>query len=162
VDAPSPLAGDPLLPSVGDRVSPGASAPDGGDADVPGGDFPPDGGPAGLYPASTGGDALSPGAVASPAGSRGPLTAASPAAPLSCSPNPVTGVATVSFKLEKAGRVYLAVYDLSGRRVATLAGGSYAAGCHAASWNADVPTGVYIYRLQAGDRVAVKKVVVAK
>jgi hypothetical protein len=32
----------------------------------------------------------------------------------------------------------------------------------AAYWHAYVPTGVYIYRLQAGDRVAVKKVVVAK
>lgn len=32
----------------------------------------------------------------------------------------------------------------------------------AAYWHANVPTGVYIYRLEAGDKVAVKKVVVAK
>jgi len=40
--------------------------------------------------------------------------------------------------------------------------GFHAAGEHAAYWRADVPTGVYIYRLRAGDKVAVKKVVVAK
>ena len=40
--------------------------------------------------------------------------------------------------------------------------GFHAAGEHTACWRADVPTGVYIYRLQAGDKVAVKKVVVAK
>lgn len=88
--------------------------------------------------------------------------AAAPASLLACKPNPVTGAASITFTLEAPCAVNLAVYDLSGRRVATLADGSYAPGEHAAYWQADVPTGVYIYRLQAGDKVAVKKVVVAK
>jgi len=90
------------------------------------------------------------------------LAAAAPATPLACKPTPVTATATISVNLEKPSRVSLAVSDLSGRRVATLAEGVYAGGEHAAYWHANVPTGVYIYRLQAGNRVAVKKVVVAK
>jgi hypothetical protein len=160
-DAPSPTAGDRVSPSAGDRPSPVAVAPKGG-ADVPGADLPPDSGPVLTSPTNAGGDSLSPGAAVAPFELREPLAAAASASPLACSPNPVTATATISFKLGAPSRVHLAVYDLSGRRVATLAEGSFGAGDHAASWRADVPTGVYIYRLQAGDRVAVKKVVVAK
>jgi hypothetical protein len=155
--APSPAARDYLSPTVRDYNSPVAHAPEGGGADLP-----PTDPPALTSPTNPGGDRLSPGAAAAPLERRGPLAAAASASPLACSPNPVTAAATISFKLEAASRVHLAVYDLSGRRVATLAEGPYAAGNHAAYWRADVPTGVYIYRLQFGDRVAVKKVVVAK
>jgi hypothetical protein len=139
-----------------------ALTPEGGGVDVPGADLPPTDAPVLTSPTNSGGDWLSTGAAAAPLERRGPLAAATPAASLACSPNPVTATATISFKLETPSRVYLAVYDLSGRRVATLAEGPYGAGNHAAYWQANVPTGVYIYRLQAGDRVAVKKVVVAK
>lgn len=99
--------------------------------------------------------------AAAPFGRGGPLAVAS-AEPLSCSPNPVRCAATITFKVEAPCRVNLAIYDISGRRVATLAEGPYAAGEHSASWQADVPAGVYIYRLRAGDDVAVKKLVVAR
>ena len=158
----SPSAGDYLPPIAGDRPSPVALTPEGGGADVPGADFPPHNDPVLTSPTNSGGDWLSPGAAAAPFERRGPLAAAASASPLACSPNPVTATATISFQLETPSRVYLAVYDLSGRRVATLAEGSYGAGDHAAYWRADVPTGIYIYRLQAGDKIAVKKVVVAK
>ena len=159
---PSPSAGDYLSPTVGDYPSPFARAPLGPGSDAPGADVPPTDAPGLTSPSNLGGDSLSPGGAAAPFERRGPLAAAAPASPLACKPNPVTATATISFKLEMPSRVSLAVYDLSGRRVATLAEGSYAAGEHAAYWHANVPTGVYIYRLQAGDKVAVKKVVVAK
>ena len=38
----------------------------------------------------------------------------------------------------------------------------YDAGEHAVSWQADVPTGIYIYRLDAAGKVATRKLVVAK
>jgi hypothetical protein len=36
------------------------------------------------------------------------------------------------------------------------------AGEHAVEWQADVPTGVYIYRLDAAGKVATRKLVIAK
>jgi hypothetical protein len=84
-----------------------------------------------------------------------------PSCIISYGPNPVTASARITFKLEAPGAVRLAVYDLAGRRVATLAEGHYAAGEHAVSWRADVPTGIYIYRLEAAGKVAVRKLVVA-
>jgi hypothetical protein len=91
-----------------------------------------------------------------------PLAPAAAAAPLSCGPNPVASTARITFTLDVSCAVRLAVYDLAGRRVATLAEGRYDAGEYAVTWQADVPTGVYIYRLEAGDKVATRKLVVAK
>jgi hypothetical protein len=64
-------------------------------------------------------------------------------------PNPLTSGATFGFDLPAASRVDLAIYDLSGRRVATLASGETAAGRHVEFWNARddrggrVPAGIY-------------------
>jgi hypothetical protein len=160
----SPFTGLPLSPSIGEYQSPSAGdypspvASSGGGADTPGDDSAP---PSAATPAAFGGDSGSGRAAAAGFGRGGPL-AATPAEPLSCSPNPVSCAATITFKVEAPCRVNLAIYDISGRRVATLADGPYAPGEHSASWQADVPAGVYIYRLRAGDKVAVKKLVVTR
>jgi hypothetical protein len=66
-------------------------------------------------------------------------------------PNPFNGATALRFDLAAPGGVELAVYDLLGRRVATLAEGRLAAGAHRARWQpaAAVASGVYIVRLQA-------------
>jgi len=59
--------------------------------------------------------------------------------------------------------VRLEVFDLLGRRVATLAQGNYPAGFHAVTWDmrdaggSAVRPGVYAYRLVAGDFRARRK-----
>jgi len=64
-------------------------------------------------------------------------------------PNPLSAGATFAFDLPKSAHVDLAIYDLSGRRVATLASGKLVAGRHAEFWNARdahggrVPAGIY-------------------
>lgn len=64
-------------------------------------------------------------------------------------PNPLSTGATFGFDLPQPARVDLAIYDLSGRRVATLAAGEMGAGRHAEFWNARserggrVPAGIY-------------------
>ena len=64
------------------------------------------------------------------------------------SPNPSAGAVGVSYFLPKSGAVELAVFDIVGKKVATLAGGMMSAGRHDVSWNgASVAAGVYIYRL---------------
>lgn len=66
-------------------------------------------------------------------------------------PNPFNASTTVSFTLEHAGRVRVDVFDLLGRRVATLAEGAYTRGGHHVAWQADgLSSGVYLVRLTAG------------
>ena len=54
--------------------------------------------------------------------------------------------------LSKASKASLVVYDMTGRLVAELLDGSLRAGSHSVRWNAsNLPSGVNVYRLQAGD-----------
>jgi hypothetical protein len=50
-----------------------------------------------------------------------------------------------------------------GKEVATLADGVFPVGTHNVSWDAaNMASGVYIYRLQAGDQVMVRKMTLMK
>ena len=68
-------------------------------------------------------------------------------------PNPFNPVTTIRFSVPQAGRVTLAVYDVLGRRVATLLDEVLAAGAHSVSWDArddlgqSLASGAYVYRL---------------
>ena len=63
-------------------------------------------------------------------------------------PNPSAAAVGISYSLPKPGEVELAVYDIVGQKVATLAAGVMSAGRHEVSWNgASVAAGVYFYRL---------------
>ncbi|MCX6840701.1 MAG: T9SS type A sorting domain-containing protein, partial [candidate division WOR-3 bacterium] len=64
------------------------------------------------------------------------------------SPNPSAAAVGISYSLPKSGEVELAVYDIVGHKVATLAAGVMSAGRHEVSWNgASVAAGVYFYHL---------------
>jgi hypothetical protein len=68
-------------------------------------------------------------------------------------PNPFNPSTTISFTLATSDHVTLAVYDLTGRHVATLVDGMRTAGSHEVTFSAgNLPSGVYIYRLQSSDR----------
>jgi len=55
--------------------------------------------------------------------------------------------------LPKAGNVQLRVYNLAGKEVARVANGRFAAGSHMVNWKTEgVASGVYIYRLKAGNQ----------
>ena len=72
---------------------------------------------------------------------------------------PRGGLARVSFVLPEAGDVEIAVYDLAGRRVATLADGARSAGTHDVTWNASgLEPGMYFYRLRAGSATVTRRV----
>jgi cytochrome c peroxidase len=83
------------------------------------------------------------------------------------SPNPVAPRhgSTIHFTLPEAGEVNLEVFDVTGRAVKTLAKGAMGAGMHSIQWNgvADggtrLPSGVYMYRLQAGAHSAQQKLI---
>ena len=79
-------------------------------------------------------------------------------------PNPVASAATIRFALPAAGPVTLEVFDMQGRRVATLLSHQQeAAGWHeqplpVAGW----PKGVYFCRLEVADRCATRRFVVLR
>jgi len=63
-------------------------------------------------------------------------------------PNPFNPVTTIQFALPQSGEVNLSVYDVLGRRVATLVNGQLQAGQHTVNFQAsDLPSGMYLYRL---------------
>jgi subtilisin-like proprotein convertase family protein len=78
-------------------------------------------------------------------------------------PNPFNPVTTIRGTWGEESRVKLEVYDLLGRKVATLADGRFAPGVHAFSFDGtNLASGVYFYRLEAGAHTAVRKMILEK
>ncbi len=78
-------------------------------------------------------------------------------------PNPFNPTTTLSFELPDAGFVTLAVYDVSGRQVAELVDGWRGAGTHEVTFDAsNLASGVYIYKLTAGNYTASCKMVLMR
>lgn len=78
-------------------------------------------------------------------------------------PNPFSGATTIQFALPESRTVSLAIYDLMGRRLETLIDKTYPAGTHRVVWNAaSRPSGVYFYRLRAGEDVATGRMTLTK
>lgn len=78
-------------------------------------------------------------------------------------PNPFNLTTVIRFTLPSASRVNLQVYDIAGRSVMTLVNGWREAGVHEVTFDgADIPSGIYLARLQAGDFTAVQKLVLLK
>ena len=77
-------------------------------------------------------------------------------------PNPAHQTATIRYELPQAAHVQLTVYDLLGRRVATLIDREQAAGRKSVQVQAGrLASGLYVYRLQAGPVVKVRRMTVA-
>ena len=80
-------------------------------------------------------------------------------------PNPAFDRVSVDFGLPRAADVVLSVYDLAGRRIATIENGRDQAGAHHSSWNfrdadgRDVPAGQYILKLRVGGEVLTRRVI---
>lgn len=79
------------------------------------------------------------------------------------SPNPFARRTTLRYTLPRAADVHLSVYDALGRRVATLAEGRQPAGRKERVFDAGrLPSGLYLVRLQADDRVVTRRVTVVR
>jgi PKD repeat protein len=78
-------------------------------------------------------------------------------------PNPFNPETSISFQLPEPAAVRLALYNPVGQEVRVLAEGRKPAGVHTVVWDGRdrreerVPSGVYIYRLEAGNRVLYRK-----
>ena len=78
-------------------------------------------------------------------------------------PNPFNPTTTIKYDLPTAAEVRLVVYNIRGQEVAVLIDGEQLAGYRSIKWNApNVASGLYIYRLTAGDFVQTRKMVLLK
>ena len=78
-------------------------------------------------------------------------------------PNPFNPSTTISFDLPTKSYVSLKVFDVMGREVATIASEELSAGTYTRQWNAsNMSSGIYFYRLQAGNYFESKKLILLK
>jgi len=78
-------------------------------------------------------------------------------------PNPFNPATVIGFALPEAGRVRLEVFDVLGRRVAVLVDEHRGPGRYTVTWEAaSAPSGIYLYRLQAGNYAGVKTMVLRR
>ncbi|MFH1011024.1 MAG: T9SS type A sorting domain-containing protein [bacterium] len=78
-------------------------------------------------------------------------------------PNPFNPTTTIRYDVKETGLVTLKVFDLLGRKVATLVNDEISAGSHAVIWDADdSPSGVYLCRMEAKGFAQTRKLLLVK
>lgn len=78
-------------------------------------------------------------------------------------PNPFNAVTVIRFALPEASHVDVEVYDVLGRRVEELYSGFKPAGNHTVHWRAGhTSSGIYLYRIEAGDFTEIKRMTLVK
>ena len=78
-------------------------------------------------------------------------------------PNPFNPVTTIKYSLSRSGDISLVIYNLLGEEVTRLSDSFHQAGEYEATWDAsNVSSGIYFYRLRAGDFVQTRKMVLLK
>jgi serine protease len=78
-------------------------------------------------------------------------------------PNPFNPSTTINYQLREAAFVTLKIYDILGKEVATLVSQFEKEGGHSITFNGtDLTSGIYFYKLRAGNDIATKKLVLLK
>ena len=78
-------------------------------------------------------------------------------------PNPFNPVTTIRFTVPRSGYVRLNVFDLLGREVASLVDSELPAGAYAVQWDGSgAASGMYVYRMQAGDFVRINRMLLLR
>ena len=73
-------------------------------------------------------------------------------------PNPFNPTTSITYALPQSGSVTLKVFDILGKEVTTLVNEVKSAGVHSVTFNAStLPSGIYLYKIQSGSFVEVKK-----
>ena len=78
-------------------------------------------------------------------------------------PNPFNPVTTVKFYVPEAAKIEITIFDITGKQLDLIAAGIYLPGEYEAEWNAEkYSSGVYFYRMTAGDYSETKTMVLIK
>jgi len=78
-------------------------------------------------------------------------------------PNPFNPTTTIKYELPRESKVQLIIYNVLGEKVAELVNAFQRVGSYKVEWNAgNFASGVYIYRIKAGDFISSKKLILLK
>jgi hypothetical protein len=78
-------------------------------------------------------------------------------------PNPFNPSTTICYSIPKSSEVTLTIYDLRGREITTLVNEKKSSGEYTIDWNGKgFPSGMYLYRLKAGEFTETRKLVLQK
>ena len=78
-------------------------------------------------------------------------------------PNPFNPSTTIKYSVSRASFVTLKVYSILGKEITTLVSGRKSSGTYSVTFNAgSLPSGVYFYKMQAGDFISAKKFIFMK
>lgn len=78
-------------------------------------------------------------------------------------PNPFNPATSIKYTIPHSGRVRLSVFNLLGQEVALIFDGVLSEGTHETEFSkAELPTGIYFYRIQGSDFFETKKMVISK
>ena len=78
-------------------------------------------------------------------------------------PNPFNPTTTIAFDLPKTSNVLLKIFNILGEEVTTLVSARLFTGSYTYKWDAtNLASGVYLYRLEAGDYIETKKMILMK
>jgi flagellar hook assembly protein FlgD len=83
-------------------------------------------------------------------------------------PNPFNAETIIKYQLPKSGKVKLQIYDIAGRMISTLVNGEQKAGYYVISWDCrnsagqGASSGIYFFRINAGDFMQTKKLLLIR
>ena len=78
-------------------------------------------------------------------------------------PNPFNPSTTIRFSLLKSCFITLKIYNLLGKEIETLMNGQRGAGEYKVEWAAEgLPSGIYLYRLEVGEFVERRKLILQR
>jgi len=79
-------------------------------------------------------------------------------------PNPFNPTTTIEFNLPKTSEVTLKVFNILGEEVTTLVSDRLSAGSYSCEWSrtSGIASGIYLYRLEAGDYIETRKMILMK
>ena len=78
-------------------------------------------------------------------------------------PNPFNPSTTIKYKIPNESRVIIKIFNVIGREVATILNATQNAGSHQVEWNAkSFSSGIYFYRIQAGNFTSTKEMLLIK
>ena len=78
-------------------------------------------------------------------------------------PNPFNPKTTIKYTIPKTGLVTLKIYDVLGKEIMTLVNETIAAGNYEVEFNgSNLSSGVYFYRIESGEFISIKKMILIR
>lgn len=78
-------------------------------------------------------------------------------------PNPFNPITTIAYQIPKAGKVNISIYNIKGELIKTMVNEAKTPGSYSVNWlSSDYSSGIYFYKLTAGNKTFTKKMLLLK